>query len=242
MDLFAFIRHSDPTKVRIGKRELAKREVKLLKLTKGRIVPLNPPVSAASGDSGNSVDKWFDEADDAEQEHSVRRDDDVLDETVAQGCFGGSSIPSRIMEPQDDGLADSVSGLNLWTRPSSKRSTVADTPIMTIVVTITIAVDAFVVPVSKDKVRSGNVETFRDFASTGEDNVNAVSSSKLNEPMNLSYSFYAYQDLDSETLHNIYIPKWKVANDSVLDDPTSDVFGSGSENASGAYIGTKRPS
>ncbi|GKB67954.1 hypothetical protein Tco_0929366, partial [Tanacetum coccineum] len=40
MDLFAFIRHSNPTKVRVGERNLAEREVKLLKMTEGHIVPV----------------------------------------------------------------------------------------------------------------------------------------------------------------------------------------------------------
>ncbi|GKE66494.1 hypothetical protein Tco_1520655, partial [Tanacetum coccineum] len=61
MDLFAFIRHSDPTKVRIREREPAEREVKLMTLTDGRTVSLNPLASAASGDSGDSIDKLFDE-------------------------------------------------------------------------------------------------------------------------------------------------------------------------------------
>ncbi|GKF61658.1 hypothetical protein Tco_0181712 [Tanacetum coccineum] len=46
MDLFAFIRHSDPTKVRVGERNLADRELKLLKMTEGRTVALDPPVTA----------------------------------------------------------------------------------------------------------------------------------------------------------------------------------------------------
>ncbi|GKD70215.1 hypothetical protein Tco_1324305, partial [Tanacetum coccineum] len=46
MDLFAFIRHSDPIKVRLGERNLAEREVKLLKMTEGRTVSLDPPVTA----------------------------------------------------------------------------------------------------------------------------------------------------------------------------------------------------
>ncbi|GKG56394.1 hypothetical protein Tco_0579718, partial [Tanacetum coccineum] len=54
MDLFAFIRHSDPTKVRVGERNLAEREVKLLEMTEGRTVPLNPPATAASGDSSDN--------------------------------------------------------------------------------------------------------------------------------------------------------------------------------------------
>ncbi|GKA15577.1 hypothetical protein Tco_0695324 [Tanacetum coccineum] len=40
MDLFAFIHHVDPTKVRIGEREVREGEVPLLELTRGRVVPL----------------------------------------------------------------------------------------------------------------------------------------------------------------------------------------------------------
>nr|GEW81648.1 hypothetical protein [Tanacetum cinerariifolium] len=209
-------------------------------------VSLNLPVLAASGDSGDSVDKLFDEADDVEQEHSFKRDDDVLEETIAKDVsevaiektkskrkrkatrdatlatirslvLKGSNVPSGIAEPQDDGFADFVSGLNLRTCPPSKRyvissddsyhsdshsevnflarSTVADTP-----------------------VRFENLENFRDVVSAGKANVNAASSSKLNEPTNLSDSFYVTQDFDSETLHNIYVPKWKVTNDFIIDN------------------------
>nr|GEV83861.1 transmembrane protein [Tanacetum cinerariifolium] len=84
MDLFAFIRHSDPTKVRIGERDLAKREVKLLKMNEGHTVSLDPPATAAFGGSGDSIDKLFGEGDDAGQENSVEKDDDVLDETIAR--------------------------------------------------------------------------------------------------------------------------------------------------------------
>ncbi|GJW46042.1 hypothetical protein Tco_0077688 [Tanacetum coccineum] len=315
MDLFAFIRHSDPTKVQIWERDLAEREVKLLKMTEGRTVSLDPPVTAASGDSGDSIDKLFHEGDDVGQEHSVERDDDVLEETiskdvsevaveknkkfkrkrkttgdasastfppkklredyhVAASITGGkslatirslipegSSFPSGIAEPRDDGLADSVSGLDLRTCPPSKRyvissddshysnsrsevnffarSAVVDTLVMTIAITTIVVVDASVVQVSKDKVRSGNLETFRDSASAGGANVNAASSLKLNEPTTSSGSFYDSQDLDSKTLHNIYVPKWKVTNESVLDEPTADVSGSGSGDASGTYVGKK---
>ncbi|GJX27405.1 hypothetical protein Tco_0233701 [Tanacetum coccineum] len=40
MDLFAFIHHADPTKVRIGEREAREGEVPLLQLTRDRVVPL----------------------------------------------------------------------------------------------------------------------------------------------------------------------------------------------------------
>ncbi|GJU49348.1 hypothetical protein Tco_1218903 [Tanacetum coccineum] len=61
IDLFVFICHSDPSKVRIREREPTEREVKLLTLTKGRTVLFNPPDSAASRDSDDSIDKLFDD-------------------------------------------------------------------------------------------------------------------------------------------------------------------------------------
>nr|GEX95083.1 transposase (putative), gypsy type [Tanacetum cinerariifolium] len=41
MDLFAFMHHVDPIKVRIGERKVREGEVPLLELTKGRVVPLS---------------------------------------------------------------------------------------------------------------------------------------------------------------------------------------------------------
>ncbi|GKF60501.1 hypothetical protein Tco_0177287, partial [Tanacetum coccineum] len=40
MDLFAFIRHADPTKVRISERQIMEGQVPLLKSTWGRVIPL----------------------------------------------------------------------------------------------------------------------------------------------------------------------------------------------------------
>ncbi|GJV53364.1 hypothetical protein Tco_1449105 [Tanacetum coccineum] len=87
MDVFAFIRHFDPTKVRIKERDLAEREFKLPKMTEGHTILLDPPVTAASGDSGDGIDRLFDEGNDAGKEHSVERDDDVLEETIAKDAL-----------------------------------------------------------------------------------------------------------------------------------------------------------
>ncbi|GJU34062.1 hypothetical protein Tco_1182416 [Tanacetum coccineum] len=40
IDLFAFIRHADPTKVRIGERQIEEGQVPLLDSTQGRVIPL----------------------------------------------------------------------------------------------------------------------------------------------------------------------------------------------------------
>ncbi|GJV94849.1 hypothetical protein Tco_1546426 [Tanacetum coccineum] len=296
MDLFAFICHSDPTKVRVGERNLTKRKVKLLKMNEGRIVPLNPHVAAASGGSDDSVDKMFDEGDDANQEHLVERDDDVLEEVVALDASrvgaekakkrrkrkatgdasgsdyppkklrddyqplppptGGKSlsalremipegfaIPSDVMGPlstasatpvSDVGPVDFVSGLNLWTHPPHERyvispdsshhsdsyseaaslvRSVADVSVVMIAVTTNIATG------SKAKDVPKGFENIGDFASTGGIEADAVSISKLKKPSISSDSFYASQSLNTETLHRVYVPRWKVTNDSVLDDP-----------------------
>ncbi|GJT74399.1 hypothetical protein Tco_1041124 [Tanacetum coccineum] len=62
MDLLSFIQIADPTKVRIGERQRAKGEQKLLDTTVGRVVPLLPVAPArASSELEASVDKLFDE-------------------------------------------------------------------------------------------------------------------------------------------------------------------------------------
>ncbi|GJU94789.1 hypothetical protein Tco_1319545 [Tanacetum coccineum] len=62
MDLLSFIQTADPTKVRIGERQHAKGEPKLLDITIGRLVLLLPVAPARTeGKLEASVDKLFDE-------------------------------------------------------------------------------------------------------------------------------------------------------------------------------------
>ncbi|GKE97487.1 hypothetical protein Tco_0020838, partial [Tanacetum coccineum] len=268
MDLFAFIRHSDPPKVGIRERDLAERE-------------------------GN----------DADQEHSVERGDDILEETIAKdasevaaekpkkkrkrkvtGDASGSTYPPkklrddyhslppntggkslvalRSMVPEGSGIprgatepliaasvapmpdvghVDSVSRLNLRTRPphvryvvssdgshhsgsyfeatSFVRSLVADAPVVTIAITTTVVADVVAISYSKARDESKNFENIGDSPSAGGANADAASISKLNKPSTSSDSFYASQSLDTETMHRVYVPRWKVTNDSILEDP-----------------------
>ncbi|GJW35360.1 hypothetical protein Tco_0058280, partial [Tanacetum coccineum] len=281
MDLFAFICHSDPTKVRVGERNLAEHEVKLLKMTQGRTIPLNPPVTAASRNSADSIDKMFNEGDDANQEHLVvaldtsgvgaekakkrrkrkaiggvsgsdyppkkLRDDyqPLTPPTGGKSLFAlremvpeGSAIPSDAMgfvgtafatPASDVGPVDSVSGLNLRTRPLHERyvissdsshhsdsyfeaaslvRSVADVPVVTVVVTTT--ADANVATGSKAKDVPKNFEHIGDSVFAGGIEVNAASISKLKKPSISSDSFYASQSLDTETLHLVYVPRRKL--------------------------------
>ncbi|GKE87118.1 hypothetical protein Tco_1564593, partial [Tanacetum coccineum] len=159
----------------------------------------------------------------------------------------GSAIPSDAMGSvgtasetpvSDVGPVDSVSGLNLRTRPLHERyvissdgshhsdsyseaaslvRSVMDVPIVTVVVTTT--ADANVATGSKAKDVPKNFEHIRDSVSAGGIEVNVASISKLKKPSISSDSFYASQSLDTETLHRVCIPRRKVTNDSVLDDP-----------------------
>ncbi|GJZ78033.1 hypothetical protein Tco_0642705 [Tanacetum coccineum] len=62
MDFLSFIQTVDPTKVRVGERQRAEDEPKLLDTTIGRVVPLLPIAHAhADSELDASVDKLFDE-------------------------------------------------------------------------------------------------------------------------------------------------------------------------------------
>ncbi|GJX95640.1 hypothetical protein Tco_0351438 [Tanacetum coccineum] len=62
MDLLSFIQTADPTKVRVGERQRAEDEPKLLDTTVGRVVPLLPIAPArAESELDASVDRLFDE-------------------------------------------------------------------------------------------------------------------------------------------------------------------------------------
>ncbi|GJS40454.1 hypothetical protein Tco_0565497 [Tanacetum coccineum] len=61
MDLLSFIQTANPTKVRVGERQRAKDEPRLLDTTMGRVVPLLPIAHAAESELDASVDKIFDE-------------------------------------------------------------------------------------------------------------------------------------------------------------------------------------
>nr|GEX64707.1 hypothetical protein [Tanacetum cinerariifolium] len=211
MDLFAFICHFDPTKVRVEERETVEMEVKLLMLTEGRTVSLDSPTSAVSG--GRRCFKVAVEKTQKKQKRKAARDasgftfppkklkenyhavtSNIRGKSLAtiRGLIpDGSSVSIRVTGPHvvvsmtptlNDGPTDSVFGLNLRTCPPSLRYVVSSDD------------SHHSGSCSEVRFKSKNLEIFGDFASAGE-------------------------DLDSKTLHRIYVPKWNVTNDFVLDDP-----------------------
>nr|GEY18623.1 hypothetical protein [Tanacetum cinerariifolium] len=190
MDLFAFFCHSDPTKVWIGERNPTDREVKLLKMTEGRTVLLNPSVTAASGDRGDSIDKM--------------KSISALRGMVLEG----SAIPSDATEPlvtasvtpmSDVGPVDFVSGLNLRTRLPH---------VATVAVTTTVDANVATCSIAKDAAK--DFEHIGDSASAGGVDADAANISKLKKPFISPDSFYASQSLDTEIMHRVYVLRYKL--------------------------------
>nr|GFA51898.1 hypothetical protein [Tanacetum cinerariifolium] len=101
-----------------------------------------------------------------------------------------SLLTASVAPTSDVGPTDCISRLSLRTLPPHERFPAADAPIVTIAVTTIVVAD--VATGSKAKDISKYFENIRDSASAGGMNANAVSFSKL---------------------------KWKVTNDSILEDP-----------------------
>nr|GEU67982.1 transposase (putative), gypsy type [Tanacetum cinerariifolium] len=121
MDLLAFIRTADPTKVRVAKRQRAKNKPRLLESTVGRVVPLLPIAPArASSEMEASVDKLFDEGasgdgQDADVQPAVVTTDTIVEDvaplqprrqrkrkTVVTDVGGPSHPPKKLREDFGD--------------------------------------------------------------------------------------------------------------------------------------------
>ncbi|GJY72437.1 hypothetical protein Tco_0476140, partial [Tanacetum coccineum] len=96
MDLFAFIHHADPTKVRIGEREVIEGEVLLLDLTRGRVVSL-----AGVHEQGHQND----DVEDAGNQNDNTKD--AGNNVAEEGAADGQEIPvdAGIIRIEDEGPA-----------------------------------------------------------------------------------------------------------------------------------------
>ncbi|GJT20025.1 hypothetical protein Tco_0878731 [Tanacetum coccineum] len=143
MDLFAFINYADPTKVRIGEKQIKEGQVPLLESTRGRVVPL-------AGDDGVNivVDEEIETAI-AEKPKKLREDHDTSADVGANtggkslaaihelfeqstlnvevGVTATATVPfvtsfiTLLPERGGGGHTDSVSRPNLWTQHPAER-------------------------------------------------------------------------------------------------------------------------
>ncbi|GJY51443.1 hypothetical protein Tco_0442290 [Tanacetum coccineum] len=101
MDLLSFIRTADPTKVRVGERQRAEGEPKLLDTTVGRVVSILPVApTRASSELEASVEKLFDEGG---SEAGKRK-------TVVSDVDEPSHPPKKLREDHRTSTGPSVAG------------------------------------------------------------------------------------------------------------------------------------
>ncbi|GJR12003.1 hypothetical protein Tco_0794655 [Tanacetum coccineum] len=197
MDLFAFINHTDPTKVRIAEKQIEEGQVPLLESTRGRVVLLagdeevnivvNEEVEATAADKPKGSRKKRKAA----GEHSTLAVE-VGVTAVATVPFVTSSV-TLTPEHEGGGRTDFITGPNLRTQHPAKRfvisldspchsssnvadaevssvvrSLVLDPHIMTTTVATKVVVDTSSVPVPKAGNEPVYHTLFADSASTGE--------------------------------------------------------------------------
>ncbi|GJW76755.1 hypothetical protein Tco_0138437 [Tanacetum coccineum] len=203
MDLFAFIHHADPTKVKIGEREVREGEVPLLELNQGRVVPLagvnDQGGVAAQGVGDDNVNEGSDDvaaADHAEQSGPFRLRED-------HGTFGdaGVSTVRKSLAALQDLLDKSTLAAEIGVTAA------ATVPFVTSSMTLT-----------PEHEGGPNVPDPAVLTTTLHYGRGGTTSRSLLETDPITDSFLRSLDMDSETLHQIYVPKWDVLNESALDE------------------------
>ncbi|GKB63918.1 hypothetical protein Tco_0920104, partial [Tanacetum coccineum] len=266
MDLLAFIRIADPTKVKIGERQRAEDEPKLLDSTVGRVVLLlTIAPNHSEGELNASVDKLFDEGSSTEQgDFTVGGQTDVKRPAAADA--GGSSYPPKKLKGDHGTSSRAVTGgkspsvirqllvssiLNVETGVS----VVATLPFVTSSVSATPKRETGGVADSGtgSQLRTVNPSarfvissdsSYPSSTNAAEVEVDSCTRSTVPPPMMTEQSaFYdsssagtirpdndgpshtpgkelsmGSQDVDSKTLHEVFVPRWDVSNDSLLDN------------------------
>ncbi|GJX02793.1 gypsy type transposase [Tanacetum coccineum] len=244
MGLFAFIRHQDPTKVRIGERELREGEVLLLDSTVGRVVELD----VGAGDRLRRIPLMFkvEGVNIVHIEAKVPATVTELPKKVRRKRQAANDASSYALPPKrhrdDHGLSGNASastgGKSI---PAIQRlfeeSTLAVefrvmAPIIIPLITSSMTPDSIsgtglrtkhpVESVSALVPRKGpepiRPSIFKDSASTGKANPNTAGLSHPAGAEISSDSFFIARDMDAETLQQAYVPKWTAINDFALDD------------------------
>ncbi|GJY49848.1 hypothetical protein Tco_0439804 [Tanacetum coccineum] len=230
MDLFAFIQVADPTKVKVGERERAEGEARLLDSTLGRVVPLLP-VALARADSEleASVDRLFDEGGSADQGDSaagggqeneteiVTRVRFVADENVVTEKpryprkkrqvvtdASGSSHPPKKLRGDHGTSSGAATGVSAT--PEHESGVPADSIIGLNLRTIGASERSVVVPlVMTEAVVTSHAVNLPPVPET------ETYSAKQHLSM-------GSRELNFETLHQFFVLQWNVLNDSLLDD------------------------
>nr|GFA66249.1 hypothetical protein [Tanacetum cinerariifolium] len=247
MDLLAFIHVVDPTKVKVVERERSEGEVKLLDSTVRRVVSLLPVAPAcAESELEASVNKLFDEGGSADQGNSATGDttavaaerpkqhrkkrpsvadasgsshppiklmrDHVASCEVAMGGNYGdpaflTPYVSTTLEREDDNPMDSVTVVNLRAIGLAKRFVIS---LDFSHHSSTHASEAEVDSVIRSAIPLPVITKAVITATTAD-----VASPSHLPGKELSLGS---REVDSEHIHEAFIPRWNISNDALLDD------------------------
>ncbi|GKC64274.1 hypothetical protein Tco_1096872 [Tanacetum coccineum] len=205
MDLFTFIRHQDPTKVRVGERELREGEVPLLDSTVGRVVKLgganNQNIQVADHGVMNEEFVNADVATITELPKKVRRKRQAADDASSY------ALPPK-RHRDDHGLSGNASAsIGGKFVAAIQRLFEESTLVMEFGVMSPIIIPLITSSVTLDSI-----------SGTGKANPDTASLSHPASAKISSDSFFIARDMDAETLQQAYVPKWTAIIDFALDD------------------------
>nr|GEU55943.1 hypothetical protein [Tanacetum cinerariifolium] len=204
MDLFAFIRHADLTKVRVSERQIKERQVSLLESSKGRVIPLNGANEQGAKNDNVEVTKPDNlnvEGGNAEHENRsegddhVGQDDNIVVDDDVQATVTNKPKGARKKRK----VVGGASGSNLPPKKLREDHDTSDDPVL---------------------VPLGNPRALGTNAADAE--VTSIVKSPILPPhvMTAAIATTAVAGISSApVLGAIYVPKWNVINDSTLDDP-----------------------
>nr|GEV61828.1 transposase (putative), gypsy type [Tanacetum cinerariifolium] len=117
MILFSFIRHADPTKVRIVEVQKNENQVPLLESTRDRVVSLEPPVIATEasggGNTNEDIDMLFDNAKKGDAGEVVVEQPKVRRKRKLTGGVSGSNQPPKKLKDDYHALVSPTEGKSL---------------------------------------------------------------------------------------------------------------------------------
>ncbi|GKD53447.1 hypothetical protein Tco_1286834 [Tanacetum coccineum] len=230
MDLFAFINHADPTKVRIGEKKIKEGQVPLLESTRGRVVPL-----AGVNEQGNQNDNVQDvgahvvqddgvnivvdeeiETAAAEKPKKLREDHGTFADVGANTgekslvaiheLFDQSTLNVETQHPTERFVISSDSSHHSSTNVADDevtsiiKSPVPPPPIMTASIATTAIAGATSALVHESGIEPVQRNIFRDSASPSTVEADVVGLSQPAVAEVSTDTFYISQEMDSETL------------------------------------------
>nr|GEU55629.1 transposase (putative), gypsy type [Tanacetum cinerariifolium] len=201
-DLFAFIHHANATKVRTGEREVREGEVPLLKLTRGRVVPLASVNDQGGVDVQGVVNEEGGDAAELFEQGTLNVEVGV---TAAAMVPFVTSYVTPMPEREEGGRTNSVTGPNLRTQRAGERSSMPPPPVLTTDVATTIIANATSAPLPRASTELVPHSIFKDSASTNEADQDVAGPSHPTGTKLSTDSIFVSQDLRSMDYEQIFV-------------------------------------